>query len=66
MIDWQSVDLLPLFDHAPQPYILDYGAPRVKGLEHPALPENILELASEERRQGQSPYHLVSLSALYN
>jgi len=66
IIDWQSVDLLPLFDHARQPYILDYDGPRAKESEHSALPENIQELASEEKHQSQSLYLLMPLSAFYN
>lgn len=65
VIDWQSTDLLPLFDHARQPYILDYDGPQVTGLERPALPENFQELTSEEQRRAQSLYLQMSLLALY-
>jgi hypothetical protein len=65
IIDWQSTDLLPLFDQARQPYILDYDGPQVKGLERSELPEDFQELTSEEQGRAQSLYLQMSLLALY-
>ncbi|KAI4173635.1 MAG: hypothetical protein LQ343_002810 [Gyalolechia ehrenbergii] len=65
LIDWQSADLLPLFDHARQPYILDYDGPQLKGLERPKLAENHKDLSPDERRRALSLYESSSLVALY-
>ncbi|EAW11778.1 uncharacterized protein ACLA_094800 [Aspergillus clavatus NRRL 1] len=32
IIDWQSTELAPLYDHAIEPYILDYNGPSLDGL----------------------------------
>jgi hypothetical protein len=48
IIDWQSTEILPLFDHARQPYFLDYDGPTVEGLETLAFPVNLKKISSEE------------------
>ncbi|KAL8826673.1 MAG: hypothetical protein Q9170_007313 [Blastenia crenularia] len=63
LIDWQSTDLLPLYDHARQPYILDYDGPPVNGLERPILAEGHAD--PDERRRARILYHNMSLVALY-
>ena len=65
IIDWQSTELLPLFDHARQPYSLDYDGPPFTGLEPPPFPENFDQLNSTEKNKAQSLYLQMSLSALY-
>ncbi|GIK01425.1 hypothetical protein Aspvir_005461 [Aspergillus viridinutans] len=65
IIDWQSSELLPLFDHARQPYFLDYDGPPSTGLDAPAFPENFNELDPAEQARAQSLYLKMSLSALY-
>ncbi|KAJ5799273.1 uncharacterized protein N7518_001341 [Penicillium psychrosexuale] len=65
IIDWQSTELLPLFEHARQPYFLDYDGPFVEGLEPPTLPENIGELSSAKQLETKRLYINMSLSALY-
>lgn len=65
IIDWQSTELLPLFEHARQPYFLDYDGPSVEGLEPPTLPENIRELSSAKQLEAKRLYMSMSLSALY-
>lgn len=65
IIDWQSSELLPLFDHARQPYFLDYDGPSLTGLEPPPFPENFDQLDSSEQDKAQSLYLKMSLSALY-
>ncbi|KAI9840004.1 MAG: hypothetical protein M1819_000196 [Sarea resinae] len=64
IIDWQSSELLPLFDHARQPYFLDYDGPPVTGLGPPAVPENFDQLDSAQQKEAQSLYLNMSLSAL--
>ncbi|KXG53808.1 Aminoglycoside phosphotransferase [Penicillium griseofulvum] len=65
IIDWQSTELLPLFDHAREPYLLDYGGPRAEGLEPPVFPD-LSKLSSADQEQARSLYFMMSLSALYN
>ncbi|KGO73228.1 Aminoglycoside phosphotransferase [Penicillium italicum] len=65
IIDWQSTELLPLFEHARQPYFLDYDGPSVEGLEPPTLPDNINELSSAKQLEATRLYMSMSLSALY-
>lgn len=65
IIDWQSSELLPLFDHARQPGFLDYDGPRVEGIEQPALPENFHELSADEQAKADNLNSLMSLSAFY-
>lgn len=65
IIDWQSSELLPLFDHSRQPYFLDHDGPSLTGLDPPAFPENFDQLDSTEQGKAQSLYLQMSLSALY-
>jgi hypothetical protein len=65
IIDWQSSELLPLFDHARQPYFLDYDGPPSTGIDPPALPENFHELNPAEQARAQNLYLQMSLAALY-
>ncbi|KAJ5346857.1 uncharacterized protein N7506_000110 [Penicillium brevicompactum] len=65
IIDWQSTELLPLFEHARQPYFLDYDGPTVEGLVPPAFPENFAELSLEKQLEAKQLYMSMSLSALY-
>ncbi|PLB45009.1 hypothetical protein P170DRAFT_513098 [Aspergillus steynii IBT 23096] len=64
IIDWQSCEVLPLFDHARQPYFLDYDGP-LTGLDPPTFPENFDQLDAAEQAAAQSLYLQMSLSALY-
>ncbi|KAH8431719.1 uncharacterized protein LDX57_009374 [Aspergillus melleus] len=65
IIDWQSSELLPLFEQARQPYFLDYDGPVVEGLDPPPFPENFDQLDPAEQAEAQSLYMNMSLSALY-
>lgn len=65
IIDWQSSEILPLFDHARQPYFLDYDGPTMVGLDPPTFPENFDQLDPAEQAAAQSLYLKMSLSALY-
>ncbi|WEW57142.1 hypothetical protein PRK78_002603 [Emydomyces testavorans] len=57
IIDWQSTELGPLYDHVIQPYILDYDGPPLDGdlLQRPELKriENMVgdDLAPPEKKQ---------------
>ncbi|KAL9039161.1 MAG: hypothetical protein Q9214_004988 [Letrouitia sp. 1 TL-2023] len=65
IIDWQSTELAPLFEHARQPYFLDYEGPPVMGLERPRLPDNLAQLEPAAQKGAKAPYLNQSLSALY-
>ncbi|OJJ42964.1 hypothetical protein ASPZODRAFT_154943 [Penicilliopsis zonata CBS 506.65] len=65
IIDWQSSEVLPLFDHARQPYYLDHDGPPSTGLDPPAFPEDFDKLDSAEQAEAQDLYLKMSLSALY-
>lgn len=41
IIDWQTTELAPLYDHTIEPYFLDYQGPRMAGdlLQRPDLEE---------------------------
>lgn len=65
IIDWQSTEVLPLFDHARQPYFLDYEGPQINGLKAPDFPENLDKLTLAEQHKARGLYLKMSLSALY-
>lgn len=66
LIDWQSTELAPLYNHARQPYIIDYHGPPVHGLEPPRLPPNMAELDKAEQKRAQMLFLNQSLCILYN
>ncbi|KAI2825000.1 hypothetical protein CBS147321_5919 [Aspergillus niger] len=53
IIDWQSSEVLPLFDHARQPYLLDYDGPPATGLDPPEFPENFDQLDPPEKAKAE-------------
>lgn len=65
IIDWQSAELAPLFEHARQPYFLDYDGPPTFGLERPRLPENLAQLDPAAQKEAKALFLNQSLSALY-
>lgn len=65
IIDWQSTEVSPLFDHARQPYFLDYKGPQVNGLEPPDFPENFDKLTLAKQHEARSLYLKMSLSTMF-
>ncbi|KAL4985075.1 kinase-like domain-containing protein [Aspergillus falconensis] len=65
IIDWQSTELLPLFDHARLPYFLDYDGPPSTGIDPPAFPDDFDKLDPAKKAEVQDLYLKMSLSALY-
>ncbi|GKZ23147.1 hypothetical protein AbraIFM66951_002084 [Aspergillus brasiliensis] len=65
VIDWQSSEVLPLFDHARQPYFLDYDGPPATGLDPPGFPGNFDELSPVEKAKAERLYLNISLATLY-
>ncbi|KAL3250473.1 hypothetical protein ABHI18_011187 [Aspergillus niger] len=65
IIDWQSCEILPLFDHARQPCLLDYDGPPAAGIDRPKLPENFDQLDPTEKAEAKRLYLNISLATLY-
>ena len=65
IIDWQSVALAPLSEHARQPYFLNYEGPPTIGLERPRLSGNLVDLDPAAQREAKALYLNMSLSSLY-
>lgn len=65
VLDWQSIEIAPLFVQVQQPHFLDYNGPQMKGLERPVLPANVAELPPDQQRHARQLWTLQSLSALY-
>ena len=65
LIDWQSTELAPLYNHARQPHLIDYDEPSVHGLERPCLPQDMAQLDPASQREAQAMFLRQSLCALY-
>ncbi|CAI7644528.1 unnamed protein product [Penicillium pancosmium] len=65
IIDWQSVDLRPLFDHTQKPFFLDYDGPSLKLRERPKLPENLSEMSLEAQKEAKDLHYRMELAAYY-
>lgn len=65
IIDWQSTQILPLYELARQPFFLDYEGPPVVGLERPEFPEDWDQLNPTEQKKAHALYLDMALSALY-
>ncbi|GAT25167.1 phosphotransferase enzyme family protein [Aspergillus luchuensis] len=65
IIDWQSTEVLPLFDHARQPYFLDYDGPPATGLDPPDFPRDFDQLNPDEKIKAERLYLNMSLATLY-
>lgn len=55
IIDWQSVDLLPLFDHTLDPAFIQYSGSKPKSLEAPQL-EDTSGMSNEDRARAIKDY----------
>lgn len=60
IIDWQSVNLLPLLDHNPDPAFIDYCGPEPETLDRPEL-EDTEDLSEIEKAEAISQYHKKAL-----
>lgn len=65
MIDWQSTEVKPLFEHAGQPYFMNYDGPPTVGLERSTLPQDLAELDIEDQKKANNLYLNQALFALY-
>lgn len=65
VIDWQSTDLRPLFDHIQKPFFLNYDGPALKLRERPKLPENLSEMSPEAQEEAKDLHYLMEICAYY-
>ena len=65
IIDWQSTELAPLFEHARQLCFLDDEGPSAKGLERPRLPDNLTPLKPAVQEKIKALYLKQSRSVFY-
>ncbi|EFE38458.1 hypothetical protein TRV_06882 [Trichophyton verrucosum HKI 0517] len=74
IIDWQTTELAPLYDHTIEPYFLEYQGPRMTGdlLQHPDIKEiqKLFEddeelIASEKKRKAESLFWKMALVSLW-
>lgn len=67
-IDWQATELAPLYDHIPEPYVLDYDGPSLSTLLHrPSLEEvkALFESDPVSQKKAEQLFAQMSLVALY-
>ncbi|OAL72412.1 hypothetical protein A7D00_3411 [Trichophyton violaceum] len=74
IIDWQTTELAPLYDHTIEPYFLEYQGPRMTGdlLQQPDIKEiqKLFEddkelAASEKKRKAESLFWRMALVSLW-
>lgn len=65
LIDWQSIELAPLYFQARQPHFIDHQGPATYGLERPVMPLDFAQLNHNEKRNAQNLFLQQSLCALY-
>lgn len=65
LIDWQSVQISPLFEHRIDPPVLKYHGPDVDGLKRPELPDNYDELSAGSQAQEINLYYSMALMSAY-
>ena len=65
VIDWQSVQIAPLFEHRIDPPVLRYDGPDVDGLKRPELPDNMDELSAGSRAREINLYFSMGLMSAY-
>ncbi|KAF2475119.1 phosphotransferase enzyme family protein [Lindgomyces ingoldianus] len=57
IIDWQSTQILPLYDHILEPCFLEYSGPELgDALTRPELPPNVNSLPLQERKEVTRSY----------
>lgn len=65
IIDWQSVNLGPLFLQVCHPAFIEFEGPKPEGLQLPSLPENFNELSTAERKAFKTLQSEQALIKLY-
>lgn len=65
IIDWQAVNISPLFLQARHPSLIEFEGPIPEGFEPPTLPDNFDEMSEEEQHQAKNLRAAQSLYKLY-
>lgn len=65
IIDWQTTELAPLFQHACQPCFLNHKGPVAKGSQLPEWPSDSAKLSPAERTKARDLWFDSSLCAIY-
>ena len=65
IVDWQAVNLSPLFLQARHPAMIEFEGPIPEGLQSISLPENFDELSAEEQLEAKKLRAAQSLYKLY-
>jgi hypothetical protein len=65
IIDWQSIALVPLFENASHPALLDYDGPPLNGLERPEEPKDLGQLDPAQRASVYEKYWDMTLASYY-
>lgn len=65
IIDWQAVNLSPLFLQARHPSLIEFEGPIPKGLQSIQLPDNFDDLSPEEQHEAKNLRAAQSLYKLY-
>lgn len=66
IIDWQAVNLSPLFLQARHPALIEFDGPIPEGLQSISLPENFDDLSPEEQLEAKKLRAAQSLYKLYD
>ncbi|KAG6318323.1 hypothetical protein E4U22_005507 [Claviceps purpurea] len=65
LIDWQSIELSPLYFHADLPRFIEHDGPKLQGLERPDLPPDYDDLEDDAKKAADSLYWDQGLCAMY-
>jgi len=65
IIDWQNIQIRPLYFQARQPFFIDHPGPRLRGLERPAFPKRDANADPAAHGGATTLYFQQSLCVLY-
>ncbi|KAF4629416.1 hypothetical protein G7Y89_g8732 [Cudoniella acicularis] len=65
IIDWQSAALVPLYENAFLPALLDYDGPPLNGVERPEEPKDLDQLDKAERAKAFNNWMDMTLASYY-
>ncbi|KAL3419984.1 hypothetical protein PVAG01_08483 [Phlyctema vagabunda] len=65
IIDWQASSLVPLYENASMPALLDYVGPPIEGIERPEMPKNLDGLDKVERARAVDNWMDMTLAVYY-
>jgi len=65
IIDWQSIEIAPLFEYARQPEFLDHDGPSIEGFERPKMPTELEEFNQEDKDRARELWINQTLEVYY-